>query len=126
MLKNSGRDIIKQYLCRYFYMSRLETSLNILELFLRLNSPPEVKKARFFFDYKGALENDPTMGYGIIKLYVETHNSNFVLEWKHYWVVINEDVDIAHNDAAEALIEDKDYLKVWEAIDFERECWKWE
>lgn len=106
-------------------MNKLETSLNILELELRLNSPSEVRKARFFFDYKGALENDPTMGYGIIKLYIETYNSNFVLEWKHYWV-IDGDLDTAHNDAAEALIEDEDYIKVWEAIDFERECWKWE
>lgn len=107
-------------------MKKTESALNILELGLRLNSPPSVKTARFFFDYKGALEDNPTMGYGVIKLYVETYSSNFVLEWKHYWVVINGDLDTVHNDAAEALIEDEDYLKVWDAIDFERECWKWE
>ena len=107
-------------------MKKTESALNILELGLRLNSPPAVKTARFFFDYKGALEDNPTMGYGVIKLYVETYSSNFVLEWKHYWVVINGDLDTVHNDAAEALIEDEDYLKVWDAIDFERECWKWE
>ena len=107
-------------------MNRLETALNILEIGLRINAPAEVKEARFFFDYKGLLEDDPNVGYGIIYLYVETNSNSFVLEYNQYWVQDLNDIDNSHAVFAESLIEDEDYLKVWEDIDFERECWKWE
>ena len=88
-----------------------------------MNCPPEVKSASFIFDYKGVTKDDPTIGYGMIYLKVETHISSFLLKYNRYWVFEVNDLDTVHALFAESLIEE-DYIKVWDNINIAEGCWK--
>ena len=67
-------------------MTRSESLSKALELGLRLNSPDNVKSAKFILDYrKDFVEDGETVHYGMIQLYVETYDRIFTLDYLDFW-----------------------------------------
>lgn len=61
---------------------------------------------------------------GLIRLHVVTSYKSFILEWSSYWAFIGAGRDEALSAFAESLIEEEDYIKVWDRIDFDKGDWK--
>ena len=67
-------------------MTRSESLSKVLELGLRLNSPDNVKCAKFILDYRNDfVEDGETVHYGMIQLYVETYDRIFTLDYLDFW-----------------------------------------
>ena len=107
-------------------MNKLQSILNTLELGLGINKPYFVKRAWFSFDRTGeeVWDDGNIVEEGLIRLHVVTFDKSFILEWSNYWAFIGAGRDEALSAFAKSLIEEEDYIKVWDRIDFEKGDWK--
>jgi hypothetical protein len=104
-------------------MTRSESLSKALELGLRLNSPDNVKSAKFILDYrKDFVEDGETVHYGMIQLYVETDDRIFTLDYLDFWDWYKNEESKC--DFLKSLIENENYISVWKSVDLEKGEWK--
>ena len=104
-------------------MTRFESLSKVIELGLRINSPANVKTAKFILDYrKDIVEDGEITHYGKIQLYVETPDKSFTLDYLDFWDYHkSEESKCAF---LESLIEEENYINVWEKVDLDKGAWK--
>lgn len=99
-------------------MEKLNELLEILHLGLMVNSPDWVKDARFIFDYN---EEKPSEGitipYGNIQLYIETFNDSFIVDYQTMYISEGIDIQDALCAFARSLIEEEDYIGIWNKVE---------
>ena len=105
----------------YSNINRLQSILNVLELGIGINKPYYVKRAWFSFDRTGeeVWDDGNVVEKGLIRLHVVTSYKSFILEWSSYWAFIGAGRDEAMSAFAQSLIEEEDYIKVGDRIDFD-------
>ncbi|MBR4238848.1 MAG: hypothetical protein IKQ03_05490 [Prevotella sp.] len=101
-------------------MTRLEEILNILELGLRINAPDNVRTAWFDMDFREkVLEEGEMWHVGYIKFHVMTNTKALVANYCKVWAL--DDSEETQCNFLQSLIDEEDYIKVWNRIKFYEE-----
>lgn len=104
-------------------MTRLEGIINTLELGLRINAPDYVRRAWFSIDFREkVLEEGELYHVGYIQIHVITQTKAYVADYCKFWAL--DDSEETQCDFLQSLIEEEDYIKVWNRVDFDEEKMK--